>query len=614
MSVINDTTPPTLERFEFNLNSGTLLLVFDEPVHAPSFNVSKVAISNLGTNTVTLLNSMSTTNFSTEVEVTISEEELDAIKLLQQLAIDENSTFVVLQNETVPDLSYNSLRGVTREADLFTPDTTPPELVSFALDLTLDMLQLTFSEAVDTSSLNTTLFTLQSDSNETELAYVLTPVSRTFDNSGRVFNITLGPADLNAIKADTALAVDNTTTFLYLDYASIADMAGNPLLAMLSGMQAAIFVPDTASPQLRATVVDLNAGIIILEFSETIDPSSFMTQEVTLQNDISSVTSNLTLSGGDYILFNYTTVVVDMTSDDLNLLKKDTTLFTGPGTAYVSISSVGVTDTNGNALSQPAVVPSQVVLDMTQPAVEGFNLDVNTGMLTIYFSEAIQTFSVDQFTLQSNATDPDEEFTFTGSAGDVFSATRTEVNITLLEEDVDAIKLMENLATNDGNTYLRWLAVGAMDYRNQDLTVLNTTLLEGIQVDVFASDTTPPQLTTFSLDVNATYFLNLTFDEPVRTDTINFSTITLQSSSNTSLLGENDFYTLMSGLVHTSNGRMVAIQLDFLDLVEIQVRTTLAVSPSSTFIALLEGTILDMDFNPSQEVRMAIIIPLCIYI
>ena len=503
---------------------------------------------------------------------------------------------------------------MTREADLFTPDTTPPELVSFALDLTLDMLQLTFSEAVDTSSLNTTLFTLQSDSNETELAYVLTPASRTFDNSGRVFNITLGPVDLNAIKADTALAVDNTTTFLYLDYASIADMAGNPLLAMLSGMQAAIFVPDTASPQLRATIVDLNAGIIILEFSETIDPSSFMTQEVTLQNDISSVTSNLTLSGGDYILFNYTTVVVDMTSDDLNLLKKDTTLFTGPGTAYVSISSVGVTDTNGNVLSQPAVVPSQVVLDMTQPAVEGFNLDVNTGMLTIYFSEAIQTFSVDQFTLQSNATDPDEQFTFTSSAGDVFSATRTEVNITLLEEDVDAIKLMENLATNDGNTYLRWLSVGAMDYRNQDLTVLNTTLLEGIQVDVFTSDTTPPQLTTFSLDVNAAYFLNLTFDEPVRTDTINFSTITLQSSSNTSLLGENDFYTLMSGLVHTSNGRMVAIQLDFLDLVEIQVRTTLAVSPSSTFIALLEGTILDMDFNPSQEVRIAIIISMCIYI
>ena len=604
MSIINDTTPPVLERFELNLNSGTLVLVFDEPVYAPSFNVSKVSISNLGADTVPLLNSMSTVIFSTEVEVTISEEELDAIKLLRQLAIDANSTFIDLQNDTVPDLSHNSLRGVTREADSFTADTTPPELVSFALDLTFDMLQLTFSEAVDTNSLNISLIMLQADSNETELAYVLTTASRTFDNNGRVFNITLGSADLNAIKADTELAVDNTTSFLYLDYASISDMAGNPLLAMVSSLPAAIFVPDTAPPQLRASVVDLNAGMITLEFSETIDPSSFRIQEITLQDHNSSATSNLTLSGGEYILFNYTTVVVAMTSDDLNLLKIDTTLFAGPGTGYVSMSSMGATDTNGNALRQPAVVLSQLVPDVTPPAVEGFNLDMNVGVLTISFSEAIEAFSVGQFTLQSNATNPDEEFPFTASDGEIFSTTRTEVNITLLEEDLDAIKLMENLATEDSNAYLHWLSMGAMDYTSLELSALNESIREGVQVDVFTPDITPPQLTTFSLDLNAAYFLNLTFDEPVRTDTVNFSTITLQSSSNTSILGENDSYTLTSGLVHSSNGRLVVIQLDFLDVVELQVRSSLATSPSSTFIALLEGTILDMDFNPSEEVSL----------
>ena len=604
MSIINDTTPPVLERFELNLNSGTLVLVFDEPVYAPSFNVSKVSISNLGADTVPLLNSMSTVIFSTEVEVTISEEELDAIKLLRQLAIDANSTFIDLQNDTVPDLSHNSLRGVTREADSFTADTTPPELVSFALDLTFDMLQLTFSEAVDTNSLNISLIMLQADSNETEFAYVLTTASRTFDNNGRVFNITLGSADLNAIKADTELAVDNATSFLYLDYASISDMAGNPLLAMVSSIPAAIFVPDTAPPQLRASVVDLNAGMITLEFSETIDPSSFRIQEITLQDHISSATSNLTLSGGEYILFNYTTVVVAMTSDDLNLLKIDTTLFAGPGTRYVSMSSMGATDTNGNALRQPAVMLSELVPDVTPPAVEGFNLDMNVGVLTISFSEAIEAFSVGQFTLQSNATNPDEEFPFTASDGEIFSTTRTEVNITLLEEDLDAIKLMENLATEDSNAYLRWLSMGAMDYTSLELSALNESIREGVQVDVFTPDITPPQLTTFSLDLNAAYFLNLTFDEPVRTDTVNYSTITLQSSSNTSILGENDSYTLTSGLVHSSNGRLVVIQLDFLDVVELQVRSSLATSPSSTYIALLEGTILDMDFNPSEEVSL----------
>ena len=76
-------------------------------------------------------------------------------KLLIHLAISNESTFLSASEESVRDMSGNKLDPIPPEmglmVTLFTPDTTPPELEDFTLDLTQEVVCLTFDETVNAS-------------------------------------------------------------------------------------------------------------------------------------------------------------------------------------------------------------------------------------------------------------------------------------------------------------------------------------------------------------------------------------------------------------------------------------------------------------------------------
>ena len=85
--------------------------------------------------------------------------------------------------------------------------------------------------------------------------------------------------------------------------------------------------------------------------------------------------------------------------------------------------------------------------------------------------------------------------------------------IALSDEDLNNIKLIAGLATSNQTTYLRNLFDAIKDTNGIQIAELPDG--REISVSTFTTDSSPPQLIDFSLNVNATLAILLTFSEAV---------------------------------------------------------------------------------------------------
>ena len=86
-----------------------------------------------------------------------------------------------------------------------------------------------------------------------------------------------------------------------------------------------IFTPDTTDPVLISFDLDLDTSQLFLTFSETVDITTFVVQEITLvsHNNASLPSfSSFSLSGGNSSMENSTFVTINLTLDDSNDIKR----------------------------------------------------------------------------------------------------------------------------------------------------------------------------------------------------------------------------------------------------------------------------------------------------
>ena len=169
-----DDTRPDLLGFDLDLDSGNLTLTFSETVLATSINPTGFTIQRLQSLTLvgenaslfyTLTEGNVTTLENTVLVLQITNSDLNQLKRRSRLATDQTTTFLSITEDAVTDASGNKVApttslnatGVTN----YTEDTTPPDLLSFNLDLNMGQLTLRFSETVNASTLNLPLFTFQ---------------------------------------------------------------------------------------------------------------------------------------------------------------------------------------------------------------------------------------------------------------------------------------------------------------------------------------------------------------------------------------------------------------------------------------------------------------------
>lgn len=543
-------------------------------------------------------------NDSTVITIQLNFDDLNFIKGLRELAISPASTHVSITAALVTDMVGNRVSPIQETATLqvrnYTGDATPPELVSFNIDLNLDSIFLTFSETIRPESLNLSLVAL-TDSNTTEnstVTYTLTG-GNTTDTDTRFLVIIFNKEDSDQIRFLDQLLTSEDDSFIVLSDGAISDMASNQIEAVTQ--QVLNFTADRIAPTFLSFDLDLNEGILSLTFSETVRADSLNFSQISFQDqsDRAFAINFYALTNGSSLYSDNTTLVIMLTEDDLNALKRLEPLGVSEETTFIALTRYAVQDTNGNLLVEvpPSFARGVVALtnDTTSPELVSFMFDLNSGEIALTFSETVRAGSLqaNQFTLQSSRNDSEDFFTFYNltSVSSTNSSDGTSVVLTIGLEDLNSLKQLPNLATNFGNTYISFTEDAISDMFGNLIIPLNAT--EAERTSFFSDDRTPPELESFSFDLN-TAELILSFSETVDASSLNISGIVLQPERSVTSTNSSHRLFSVNSTTSSSDGPTLVVDISTDDLNAIKAILDLATSRDNTYLSIDLQTVRDI--------------------
>ena len=172
-----DTTSPTLQTFDMDMDSGMLTLTFSEAVWVDStFDVTSITLQDLGTSSFTDSYQLTThTRISNEtfhlayskkipavavVKLLMGDTDKDAVKSKRSLAASASSTFIVITDTLTKDIASanNTVVAIdstsAMQAASYTADVLSPSLLSFTLNMNDGTMTFVFDEIVDPSTLS----------------------------------------------------------------------------------------------------------------------------------------------------------------------------------------------------------------------------------------------------------------------------------------------------------------------------------------------------------------------------------------------------------------------------------------------------------------------------
>lgn len=621
---IQDTTRPLLEAWDLDMNGGNLTFYFSETMDASSFDVTQVRIQSAENSTVghTLRGGNHSMEDGLVIYVWLTKEDLDEIKRIEEIATFENDTFVSFAPTLVHDMNFNLVRERPSTAGLmvsdFTSDIILPELISYDLDLNSDMLFLTFSETVDASTINYTSFTLLSAPNTTDPLglYTLTDgISTILDST--FINLTFVKEDSDEIRRLYNLAISNETIYLALDDSAISDMNANLVSAIteFSPQQVRTFRDDFTPPYLVTFDLDLNTNQLYLTFSETVDLDTFDLEEISLisiNNASESTFANVTLTGGSFTMENSTMITLNLTLEDTNSLKRFPELAVSNETTYISFSSALIQDMNANSVtalscavagSCDAIPVTMYTEDLTPPILSAFDLNMTAGLLTLYFTETVNTTSLDvsQITLrnsENSSSSAEPSFTLTPESSSTSTPFNDVVYVDIGLDDLNELKRIRGLATSDDDTFISITNTTVLDMNENSVEAILSS--STIQVANFTRDLVRPMVDAIELDMN-TGMLTFNFTETIDILSLDINTLTIQPAF--SVTTNESSYTLTSGdpplfsYSPSNDSHTITIIIGSEDLNAIKRIRATARQQSDSFVSFPPGFISDMAGN-----------------
>ena len=614
---IFDVTSPELLEFDLDMTLGHLILKFNETMNASSFNPTGLILQSED------FSEMSETQYQltggsllydtddTQLILVIDTTDLNEIKS-RGIARDNYTSWLALSNSTVRDMSDRPVRPLinglnTKNVTNYTKDMESPQLFNFTLNLTSEMLILTFDETVDVYSLNVTQIVLQNTSNEPLLSYhTLSEASRPILVFEPVVTVNLSINDLNEIKILLELGTTTDNTFISLTTEAISDRAGNPVeeLPSSDALRAQVVYGDTIMPSLDYFDFDLNEGVLTLYFSETVSVNSIVFAAFTILNGTSSNAESYQLIGGRVLDDDGPVVQVQLSDFDLNEIKHNQYLASGSGNTsdntYLIITSAAINDTSENPvmqqLSESALRARNFTSDTTPPELVGFVLDLDSGVVTLNFTEAVNgdTLNSTGITFRNINSSNATYYTLTGGYSQHSEQDILEVAIT--DFDLNNIKALLDLATSENNTYLDLVEASVEDTSGNPAVIVTSE--DAPSATNVSPDETSPILLSFNFDMN-TGNLTMSFSETVSAESIEYTEYTLQAEQSLMLNMDNTglYYTLTNGSVTTVSNTQLVMTLTNSDLNQIKRRPKLAFNENSTFLSFTENAIQDTSSN-----------------
>lgn len=183
-TLIIDITPPVLTDFALDMNTGVLNLTFDEVVLVTSFDFTQFELLDAPNSSIRLpLPNLSVPGVrSRAFSIALPVSFVDDIKRnIPGIALSRNNTYIVVSGPGVTDLNGYAILAFpdssALQASEVTPDTNPPELVDFQLDLRTSTIMLVFDEIINPSSANLSFVSLQNAAENVTEIYTLTEAS-----------------------------------------------------------------------------------------------------------------------------------------------------------------------------------------------------------------------------------------------------------------------------------------------------------------------------------------------------------------------------------------------------------------------------------------------------
>ena len=230
--------------------------------------------------------------------ITVTRGDLNGVKALRAMCTSSSNTFLSVDAGSVFDMGSQPLRALSGQQTVaFTPDSVAPVLESFSLDLSAEVLRLTFDEVVRGSTLKVDSIVLR-DGRPGTTSLVLSSGSFT-QGAGLVVALNMSTADIDSLALNAGLGVSAVTTFVSLLPEVVRDMNSNPAGALAAGSALAVstYTPDQVRPQLQGFTLNMNDGILVLTFSEVMNASSALVATRShCQNSMSSPNVSLVLS------------------------------------------------------------------------------------------------------------------------------------------------------------------------------------------------------------------------------------------------------------------------------------------------------------------------------
>ena len=606
-----DTTSPILFSFSLDLNEGLLFFNVSEAVNPNTFDFSQIYITDNETfpTSYQLTGGMVSQSLSGGVVIDLANADEFALKSNTNFTNDERDTFLVATSFAFTDGAGNRFTGVPftspLQASSVIPDTSRPELRFFRYlspgDRPGIVVELEFSEVVDISSFIVAQVLLQDAQNIADITDPSFPLTNSvyIQENRQTLQLNISDADYTTLIGRTVLGTSRDTTFISLPEGTVLDATGRTLIEVPSSnaVQASEYTVDFVNPNLLNFTFDFDSGDIVLTFSEAVSPVSFVPELFTIHATINGPSINYTLTGYRDIVSNGFVTTLSLSPDDYDALNTNPGLATSLNDTFITVSQGVFTDVAGNPVEPVTLQAVDFVADSSPPSLELFEFNLNTGVLTLQFTETIQisSFNAAAITLQSQQSgNPEQNFTLT--TGQYASRSSSVVKITLSEEDLDALKALTELATGVFNTYISITSALAADISG--LPVIAIAPNSALQAAQFNNDTIRPNIVSFDLDLN-TGLVSLEFDEVIDTDTVEPVELSFQSVRSR-LMPQ---LTLTGGMVISDISSTVDFLLTEDDINQLKT-LEICIESAGCYISFTEGLVKDtfqLPVNPESS-------------
>jgi hypothetical protein len=586
-SFVNDTTSPVLLQTRVDLTQETLSLKFSEIVRNTTLNVSEITLVNLPGGSITFVpSSSSVISYNGRwMTISFSSDDLNELKRLDNLFTSQADSHIRFTTNFIEDMVGNAVVAVSTpiQVDSYTADLTRPEIVAFSVNMTSEILTVTFDETVESLSVSPSGFIFES-------AAFPSATLTSFDfvsPSSTVVSFGLATVDLDIIKYATDSCISTGSCTLNITSSAIQDKAGNQLVPKV--LTASNFVEDKVRPTLLQFDLNMNTGTIELLFDETMESNSLDINSITLSGPASSYTlTNSASTSGDGTRF-----VINIGITDLNSIKYHQVCHRSEQSACsLAIVNTTITDMNANMVVSTTRIVDTYVVDSTPPTVVAYDIDMANLLLNITFDEAVNSSSISfgsslraQISTVSLSGNNYVDLQYGSVAA--FNALNTHVSINIDPRDAEALRQFQVFVWHQSSdAWLRVFSTFIDDMSYNDLAEFSPVT----PARVFIEDDISPAFIGFSMNMDQGN-ITLTFSETVRGNQIQPAKITLHNSDTS--------YTLTSSVdqLNEPNFNEVHVKLSTADYFAILADSGLATNGSNTYMTIDAATVFDTNEN-----------------